>query len=69
MDFERFFNIIMPHFVHGIWLYQKAFFQIVLYINTPKINVLVSDSRCLGQDKCVEPDFLLDSQGSLLSHV
>lgn len=67
MVFEKSFNIIMPHYAHGARLHQMTFFQIALYENMPKINIFVSDSRGLNQDKCVEPDFLLASQRSLLS--
>lgn len=35
----------------------------------PKINFLVSDSQSLNQDKCVDTDFLIASQGSLLSQL
>lgn len=47
--------------VHGIELSSGNFFQIVLFLNTPEINYLVSDSRSLNQHwlQSDESDFLL----------
>lgn len=45
MYFKKSFDAIMPLCAHRIILQQETFFQIIQYLNMPKINRLVSDSR------------------------
>lgn len=68
---DKSFEVIRPPCVHRIVLLQKTFFffQIVLYLNMPKINWLVSGSNSSNQrwlQSRAEMDFLLASCGSLL---
>lgn len=58
----------MPPCAWEIVVDQETFSQITLYLNKPKINCPVSDSRSSNQYQLLshaEPDFLLASGRSL----
>lgn len=65
---EFWYHYALGFVVHMGLCYTRKLFQIVLYLNMPKVNWLGSDSSSLNQHQLlshVELDFLLTSGGSL----